>query len=174
MQHLRTIYAIVNVAALQERFKKGATVDTTSLVEAGLIRNFKNPIKILGEGELNIALNVTADKVSASAQKKIEDAGGSVTLIEKKKWKRTYAPKTKMKKEKPAKESTPEETDETPPEIKVAEDTPENSEVEEATEVTAEDETTEASAEEESSDSEASKEVADAEATDTDQEETKE
>ena len=65
----KTVYSIVNVAALQERFKKGATVDATALVEAGLIRNFKNPVKILGEGELTIALNITAEKVSTSALK---------------------------------------------------------------------------------------------------------
>ena len=93
----RTVYHIVNLAALANRFEKGATVDATSLVEAGLIRNFKNPVKILGNGDLTIALNVTADKFSTSAVKKIEAAGGSVTLIEKKKWKRTWPAKTKTK-----------------------------------------------------------------------------
>ena len=93
----RTVYHIVNLAAIADRFKKGATVDVTSLVEAGLIRNFKNPIKILGNGDLSIALNVTANKFSASAVTKIEAAGGSVTVIEKKKWKRTWPEKTKTK-----------------------------------------------------------------------------
>ena len=93
----KTIYHIVNLAAIAERFKKGATVDATSLVEAGLIRNFKNPVKILGNGDLSIALNITADKFSASAVQKIEAAGGSVTVIEKKKWKRTWPVKTKTK-----------------------------------------------------------------------------
>ncbi len=93
----RTVYHIVNLASLADRFKKGATVDATALVEAGLIRNFKNPVKILGQGDLSIALNITADKFSASAVKKIEAAGGSVTLIEKKKWKREWPAKTKTK-----------------------------------------------------------------------------
>jgi large subunit ribosomal protein L15 len=93
----KTVYHIVNLAALANRFEKGATVDVTSLVEAGLIRNFKNPVKILGNGDLTIALNVTADKFSTSAVEKIEAAGGSVTVIEKKKWKRTWPAKTKTK-----------------------------------------------------------------------------
>jgi len=93
----KTIYHIVNLATIANRFEKGATVDATSLVEAGLIRNFKNPVKILGNGDLSIAVNVTADKFSASAVKKIEAAGGSVTVIEKKKWKRTWPEKTKRK-----------------------------------------------------------------------------
>ena len=82
----KTVYHIVNLASLEARFEKGATVDATALVEAGLIRNFKNPVKILGQGDLTIALNVTADKFSTSASEKIEAAGGSVTVIEKKKW----------------------------------------------------------------------------------------
>ena len=82
----KTVYHIVNVASLESRFEKGAKVDATALVEAGLIRNFKNPVKVLGQGDLTIALNVTADKFSSSAVKKIESAGGSVTVIEKKKW----------------------------------------------------------------------------------------
>jgi large subunit ribosomal protein L15 len=119
----RTVYHIVNLAAIAERFKKGATVDATTLVEAGIIRNFKNPVKILGDGELSIAVNVTADKFSASAVQKIEAAGGSVTVIEKKKWKRQWPEKTKTKsepkKEEPvaeeAVEEVVEEHTETPP-----------------------------------------------------------
>jgi len=100
----------VNIASLVDRFKKGATVDATSLVEAGLIRNFKNPVKILGQGDIDIALNITADKFSASAVTKIEAAGGNVTVIEKKKWKRQWPEKTKTKKTKePAKEEIAEE-----------------------------------------------------------------
>ena len=64
----KTVYSIVNVASLQERFTKGDAVDVAALVEKGLVRNFKNPIKILGQGELSIALTITADKVSTSAQ----------------------------------------------------------------------------------------------------------
>ena len=107
----KTVYSIVNVSSLQERFEKGDSVDVAALVEKGLVRNFKNPIKILGQGELSIALTITADKVSTSAQKKIEDAGGKVAIIEKKKWVRADR---KVKKAAPAEAVTeaPEETQE--------------------------------------------------------------
>jgi len=91
----KTVYHIVNLASLEARFEKGATVDASALVEAGLVRNFKNPVKILGQGDLTISINVTADKFSASAVSKIEAAGGSVTVIEKKKWVRERAAKPK-------------------------------------------------------------------------------
>ena len=107
----KTVYSIVNVASLQERFAKGDTVDVAALVEKGLVRNFKNPIKILGQGDLSIALTVTADKVSSSAQKKIEDAGGSVTIIEKKKWMRADR---KVKKAATPAEAVAETAEETP------------------------------------------------------------
>ncbi len=94
----KTVYHIVNLASIEQRFEKGATVDATSLVEAGLIRNFNNPVKILGNGDITISINITADKFSASAVKKIESAGGSVTVIEKKKWKRDWSSKPKVKK----------------------------------------------------------------------------
>ena len=77
----KTVYHIVNLAILNTRFEAGATVDATTLVEAGLIRNFKNPVKILGQGEIEQAFSVTAHKFSNSAQTKIEAAGGSVSLI---------------------------------------------------------------------------------------------
>ncbi len=107
----KTVYSIVNVASLQERFAKGDTVDVAALVEKGLVRNFKNPIKILGQGELSIALTITADKVSTSAQKKIEDAGGTVTIIEKKKWVRADR---KVKKAAAPAEAATEAPEETP------------------------------------------------------------
>jgi large subunit ribosomal protein L15 len=127
----RTVYHIVNVASLEERFKKGATVDTAALVESGLVSNFNNPIKVLGQGELTIKLDVTADKFSATAIEKIEAAGGSVTVIEKKKWVREYPEKPKRK---PKKKATPEKTEApeaTEPETKEA---PEKTEAPEATE----------------------------------------
>lgn len=93
----RTVYHIVNVSSLQDRFETGATVDALALVKIGLINNCNNLVKVLGEGELNIILHITADKFSASAVKKIEAAGGSITVIKKKKWVRTYPAKSKAK-----------------------------------------------------------------------------
>lgn len=123
----KIVYSIVNIASLQERFEKGDTVDVAALVEKGLVRNFKNPVKILGQGELSIALTITADKVSTSAQKKIEDAGGSVTIIEKKKWVRADR---KVKKAAAPAEAVTEAPEETP-EV-VQEEAPENQETPQA------------------------------------------
>ena len=119
----RTVYHIVNVASLEERFKKGATVDAATLVESGLVSNFNNPIKVLGQGELTIKLDVTANKFSASAATKIEAAGGSVTVIEKKKWVRKYPDKPKRK---PKKEATPEAAE---PKVEESSETTEPTEV---------------------------------------------
>ena len=100
----RTEYHVVNLKALADRFADGDTVDAAALVKAGLIRNDRQPLKILGEGEVSIKLNVSAHKVSKSADAKITAAGGTVTLIEQKKWTRAGAPKKSAQKpaEKPA------------------------------------------------------------------------
>jgi large subunit ribosomal protein L15 len=76
--HFRVDYEEVNVGDLS-RFAPGdVTVDM--LREARLVRT-PRPVKILGEGDLSAALNVTADRFSKSARAKIEAAGGSVTWI---------------------------------------------------------------------------------------------
>ncbi len=72
-------YQIVNVAAL-EAFEAGTHVDAAVLFEAGLIRNAVEPVKILGHGELSKKLDVAVAAASASALKKVEAAGGSLTL----------------------------------------------------------------------------------------------
>jgi large subunit ribosomal protein L15 len=71
----------VNVAALEQRFDAGADVTVDALKEAGLIRNTRIDVKILGNGELSKKLNVTAHRFSASAREKIEAAGGTVTAL---------------------------------------------------------------------------------------------
>ena len=76
----RTFMAAVNVRDL-ERFDAGAEVTPEALSEAGLIRNAKVEVKILGHGELSKKLSVTAHAFSASAREKIEGAGGSVTAL---------------------------------------------------------------------------------------------
>ena len=63
-------------------FAAGAEVNPESLTEARLLRDPKNPVVILGRGELTAALKVRIHRVSKSAQAKIEAAGGSVELIE--------------------------------------------------------------------------------------------
>lgn len=74
----RTQYAIVNVGDLSRI--SGETVNRETLLAAGLIRKGSERIKVLGEGDLDRSLQVTADKVSAGAREKIEKAGGSVTV----------------------------------------------------------------------------------------------
>jgi large subunit ribosomal protein L15 len=76
----RTFMAAVNVRDL-ERFDAGAQVTPEVLSEAGLIRNMKVEVKILGQGELSKKLSVTAHAFSATAREKIEAAGGSVTTL---------------------------------------------------------------------------------------------
>jgi len=72
----RTAYQVVNVASLQERFDDGTHVTLNLLEESGLIRSAKQPVKILGDGDISKKLKVEATKFSASAAKKIADAGG--------------------------------------------------------------------------------------------------
>jgi large subunit ribosomal protein L15 len=75
-------YAPVNVSRLQEVFQTGSVVNPDILVEVGLTQKSDKYVAILGTGEINVPLNVTAHKFSASAQKKIEAAGGTVTKLE--------------------------------------------------------------------------------------------
>ncbi len=71
----------VNLDQLSEAFKANAEVTPESLSEAHLLRDIRNPIVILGRGEMNVALKVRVHRVSAGAKAKIEKAGGSVELI---------------------------------------------------------------------------------------------
>ncbi len=79
--NFRTEWSIVNVGRLQERFDDDAHVTGQALVEAGLIRNLKRPIKILAAGELSKKLRVEADQFSAAAAAKIAAAGGEAKSI---------------------------------------------------------------------------------------------
>ncbi|MDH3590709.1 MAG: 50S ribosomal protein L15 [Planctomycetota bacterium] len=72
----RKVYAIVNVGQLESAFEDGATVDANAIREARLINERRGPIKILGSGDINKKLTVTADRFSKSAKAKIEGAGG--------------------------------------------------------------------------------------------------
>jgi large subunit ribosomal protein L15 len=74
-------YNEVNLDQLTESFKANAEVNPDSLMEARLLRDPRNPVVILGRGEMKVALKVHAHRVSAGAKAKIEAAGGSVELI---------------------------------------------------------------------------------------------
>jgi large subunit ribosomal protein L15 len=76
----RTSTVPVNVAAL-DRFDDGTEVTLEALVEAGVIKNTKTDVKILGNGELKKKLTVSAHGFSKSAREKIEAAGGTVNWL---------------------------------------------------------------------------------------------
>lgn len=73
----RKEYAVVNVKDL-DKLDAGAKVDRQTLVAAGLIRAKDSFVKILGDGQLTKKFTVAVDKVSESARKKIENAGGTI------------------------------------------------------------------------------------------------
>lgn len=73
-------YAIVNVAALN-KFEAGAVVDAEAMLAAGVIRNARDGVKILGNGNLEKALTVKVAAYSESAKAKIEGAGGKAEVI---------------------------------------------------------------------------------------------
>lgn len=72
----RVSYQVVNVGKLGEVFAEGGAVTVDDMVEAGLVRK-GHLVKVLGNGELSVALSVTADAFTASAKSKIEAAGGT-------------------------------------------------------------------------------------------------
>ena len=69
-----------NISEL-ERFEDGATVDVEALIEAGIIKNPRDGVKILGNGELTKKLNVKVNAYSASAKEKIEALGGTAEVM---------------------------------------------------------------------------------------------
>ena len=73
----KVVFQVVNVSDLAKAFPKGGDVTVADIVSAGLVRA-NQPVKVLGDGEISVALNVTADKFSRSAKEKIEAAGGTV------------------------------------------------------------------------------------------------
>jgi large subunit ribosomal protein L15 len=71
-------YQVVNLDRLAELFPEGGTVGVTELVQRGAVRKGR-PVKVLGQGEISVAVQVTAEKFSASAKEKIAAAGGTAT-----------------------------------------------------------------------------------------------
>ena len=72
-------YATINLSAL-EAFEDGAVVDAQALKNAGIVKNAKDGIKVLGTGELTKKLTVTAAKFSKSAAETIEGNGGNAEV----------------------------------------------------------------------------------------------
>ena len=75
-------YNEINLDQLSETFKSNADVNLESLEAAHLLRDPRDPVVVLGRGDLKVALKVKVHRVSASAKSKIEKAGGSVELIQ--------------------------------------------------------------------------------------------
>ena len=73
-------FAEVNVSSLN-RFEDGATVDPVALIEAGILKNVRDGIRILGNGEITKKLTVIANGFTKSAEEKITAAGGKVEVI---------------------------------------------------------------------------------------------
>ena len=71
-------YQVVNVAALAELFPQGGEITVADLVAKGAVRN-GFPVKVLGDGEVSAAYTLKGVKASASANSKIEAAGGSIS-----------------------------------------------------------------------------------------------
>jgi len=76
----KTTYQVVNTGRLAELYPAGGDVTPESLADNGAVRRGEL-VKVLGTGDLEVALRVSAHAVSAAARRKIEAAGGTVTLL---------------------------------------------------------------------------------------------
>lgn len=76
----RIEYQVVNVGDIARLFPQGGTIGVDELVAAGAVRKNKM-VKVLGDGDLSVKVDITADKFTASAKEKIAAAGGSVTEL---------------------------------------------------------------------------------------------
>ncbi|WP_046470652.1 50S ribosomal protein L15 [Allosalinactinospora lopnorensis] len=74
----KTVYQVVNLDKLSELYPNGGEVTVEDLVAKGAVRKNK-PVKVLGTGEISVAVQVSAHAFSVSAKEKIAAAGGSVT-----------------------------------------------------------------------------------------------
>ncbi len=102
----RTEYQVVNVADLEKRFEAGAHVTPAALEGAGLIRDGRSLVKVLGNGELAKKLTVEAHRFSSSAVAKIESTGGTTKwLLPKPKKKFVKRPKVAQPEVAPKKEA---------------------------------------------------------------------
>ena len=79
-KNFKVSYQLVNVGQLEKL--EGDTVDRESLIKAGLVRDNKQGIKLLGDGEVSQAFTINVCKVSETAKSKIEAAGGKIEACE--------------------------------------------------------------------------------------------
>lgn len=76
----RKEYAVINLDVLN-RFEEGTVVTPELLKESGVIKNMKDGLKVLANGELNVKLTVKAHKFSSAAAEKIANAGGTTEVL---------------------------------------------------------------------------------------------
>jgi large subunit ribosomal protein L15 len=73
-------FQVVNLDRLNELFPEGGNVTVDDLVARGAVRK-GHPVKVLGQGEISVAVQVSAQAFSGSAKQKIEAAGGTTTVV---------------------------------------------------------------------------------------------
>ena len=71
----------INLSVLEKKFENGATVDLEALLAAGIIKEVRDGVKVLGNGQLTKKLDVKVNAFSASAKEKIEALGGTAEVI---------------------------------------------------------------------------------------------
>ena len=76
----REEFQVVNLDRIELLFPEGGDINIAALVEKGAVRK-DQPVKVLGNGDITVKVQVTANRFSASAKTKIEAAGGSVTEV---------------------------------------------------------------------------------------------
>ncbi len=77
----RTVYENVSVGQLSARFEDGATVDAQALLDANIIKDVRDGVKVLSNGDIDKKLTVKAAAFSKAAQEKIEKAGGKTEVV---------------------------------------------------------------------------------------------
>jgi large subunit ribosomal protein L15 len=73
-------FQVVNLDRISELFPEGGDITVDDLVAKGAVRK-NEPVKVLGQGDLSVKVNVSAQKFSGSAKEKIEAAGGTITVV---------------------------------------------------------------------------------------------
>jgi large subunit ribosomal protein L15 len=73
-------FQVVNLDRIETLFPEGGTIGVDDLVAKGAVRD-GHPVKVLGQGDLTVAVQVSANAFSGSAKQKIEAAGGTTTLV---------------------------------------------------------------------------------------------
>ena len=73
-------FQVVNLDRINDLFPEGGEVTVESLIARGAVRD-GHPVKVLGQGDLSVAVQVSANAFSGSAKEKIEAAGGTITVL---------------------------------------------------------------------------------------------